>query len=160
MAKKTVKLTGIDKVMKNLSQEVSKIEGRTLGGLIRGSILVRRHMAHNSPKVPIDFGNLNASWFTTTASGKGEESQPSFKGSNAGELASSHSAIMARAKSLAASTGYPVLYMGFTANYAFWVHENVGAKFSRPGSGAKFFESALKTNKAAILEEIRKNVKL
>lgn len=35
---------------------------------------------------------------------------------------------------------------GFSANYAVFVHENVGANFKRPGAGAKFFEASLKRN--------------
>jgi len=53
--------------------------------------------------------------------------------------------------------GQPAVRMGFGASYAWWVHENVDAHFSRPGSGAKFFESALKRNSDEILEIIRKN---
>jgi len=56
--------------------------------------------------------------------------------------------------------GNPVVTMQFTASYAWWVHENVGANFQRPGSGAKFFESALKRNTDTILAKVRAFAKI
>ena len=59
----------------------------------------------------------------------------------------------------------PGLLMGFTANYAAWVHE-MGEKekkdgtdinWNRPGSGAKFLEAALYRNKDEIIKTIRDN---
>ena len=50
--------------------------------------------------------------------------------------------------------GSPVIRFGFGASYAWWVHENVGATFKRPGAGAKFLEAALKRNEAEILNII------
>jgi len=54
------------------------------------------------------------------------------------------------------------LTMGFSANYAVFVHEMVdkGSKvinWSRPDSGPKFFEASLKRNKERILQEIADN---
>ena len=54
------------------------------------------------------------------------------------------------------------LTMGFSANYAVFVHEMVdkGNKvinWSRPDSGPKFFEASLKRNKERILQEIADN---
>jgi hypothetical protein len=46
------------------------------------------------------------------------------------------------------------LVMGFTANYAVHVHENIGANFQRPGAGAKFFEASLKSNQSVMLSII------
>jgi len=139
MAKKTVHITGIETVMKNLNKEALKISGKTMGGLIRGGILVRRHMSTVPPMIPIGLkagGNLEHSYFT----------QP-FPSKNA-----------------------PVLLMGFTANYATIVHERekgapwgsgvVGeVNWTKPGSGPKFLESALKANHDAILQEMKNSVK-
>jgi len=57
------------------------------------------------------------------------------------------------------SNGYE-MRLGFTANYAWYVHENVGANFKRPGAGAKFFEAALKRNTDKILDIIKKEAKV
>ena len=54
----------------------------------------------------------------------------------------------------------PSLRIGFTANYAWYVHEMVGANFKRPGAGAKFFEGSLNRNHDKILKAIQKEVKV
>jgi len=159
-------IKGMDIVMTNLHKEIVKIKGRSLKGLIEASIIVRRSMDYNAPTIPIDLGNLRLSWFVVTASGIQKGESPSFREDEGGELASEHASTISEAQSLAqaASVQGPVLMMGFSANYAMWVHEMVGANFRQPkkgavrGSpGAKFFERALKDNKALILETIRDN---
>jgi hypothetical protein len=50
----------------------------------------------------------------------------------------------------------PALLIGFTIEYALFVHEMYGANFQRPGAGAGFFVASLKRNKQNILEVIRK----
>jgi hypothetical protein len=61
---------------------------------------------------------------------------------------------------LASGLSKPLIQAGFSANYAMWVHENMEAKFQRPGAGPKFFEAALNRNHKAILEAIRGEIKL
>jgi len=56
--------------------------------------------------------------------------------------------------------GQPVVRLGFSANYAWYVHEMVDANFQRPGAGAKFFEAALKRNHNEILEIIRQEARI
>ena len=63
MVQRSNKLAGLDKVIAKLNTEVSKIEGRTLKGLIRAAIIVRRDMDKVSPKIPVDTGNLRQSFF-------------------------------------------------------------------------------------------------
>ena len=58
------------------------------------------------------------------------------------------------------SANRPFVLMGFSANYAEFVHEMVGAKFQRPGAGAKFFEAAINRNHEKILEIIRKEARI
>jgi hypothetical protein len=50
--------------------------------------------------------------------------------------------------------------MGFAASYAWFVHENYGAHFQRPGAGAGFFLKAIQNNKQKILEVIAKEAKI
>jgi len=88
------KITGFDKVIANLNKEVLKIEGLTMKGLIRSAFMIRRDMAVRPPLIPIDLGNLNASWFITP-----------FR-----------------------TTTGPVVFIGFTANYAVYVHEDLMQK--------------------------------
>jgi len=55
----------------------------------------------------------------------------------------------------------PAVLIGFTANYAVFVHENMMAvNWNRPGSGPKFFEASIKRNSKKVLKIIQENVKL
>lgn len=165
-------IKGMDIVLSNLNRELKKIEGRSTKGLIQAAIIVRNDMEKTAPSIPIDLGNLRASYFTVTSgtgAGARKGSPATFKGDKASEMASDHSSAISSAKALAqaASVRGPVLMMGFSANYAMWVHEMVGATFRQPKkgavkapTGAKFFEKSLKRNKALILETIRINARI
>ena len=130
MAKKRLK--GLDKVLANLNKEILKIKGRTMKGLIEAARLLREDMERTPPLIPVGkTGNLRASWIAN----------PFYMGNN------------------------PLVKIGFTAGYAWFVHEMVdkGSKrinWSRPGSGPKFLEAALKRNKKAMLEEIRREARI
>lgn len=54
------------------------------------------------------------------------------------------------------------LLMGFSANYALWVHEMIdpGIKWSKEGSGPKFFEKSLNRNHDTILQILADNMKV
>ncbi len=125
MAKKKIKISGFGKVRKNLQKALQKMEKGSMEGMLNAAIDIRRDMEVTPPIIPVDLGNLRASWFTN--------SFRTFKG--------------------------PGVIMGFNANYAAAIHEKVDADFKRPGSGAKFFEKALKRNKKNILLTIGKNSK-
>jgi len=56
--------------------------------------------------------------------------------------------------------GRIAIQLGFTADYAWYVHEMVGANFQRPGAGAKFFEAALKRNTDQIVSIIAREAGL
>jgi hypothetical protein len=56
--------------------------------------------------------------------------------------------------------GKPAVICGFGANYAVFVHENIGAHFQRPGAGAMFFSAALNRNHRRILVIIREEAKI
>ena len=120
MAETGARLEGLNTVLKNLNKEVKSIKNRSMKGLIRSAVIIRRDMDFTSPLIPVDTGNLRASWFT----------EPFF------------------------ITGSPALIIGFTAFYAVFVHENIGAHFQRPGAGAKFMEASMKRNSRKVLETI------
>ena len=48
--------------------------------------------------------------------------------------------------------------IGFSAEYAAFVHEMMGANFRRKGAGAKYFESALKRNTEQMKKIIGRNM--
>ena len=122
---------GMDIVLGNLNREIMKIQERSMAGLIESAMLIRRDMEKTQPLIPLDTGNLRASWFVTEY-----KKEKKFG-----------------------------LIMGFSANYAVFVHEMVdrGSKkinWSRPGSGPKFLEEALKRNTEQILKIIRDNAEI
>ena len=172
-------LGGWEELMKNLNAEIQAIEDRTLKGLIEATIIVRRDMDLTSPKIPIDTGNMRASWFVT--SHRGEEKtgfDNSFQGKTAGVVAADTAAAISESQSLLPKAeDQPAVVMGFGANYTLFVHENVDADFTssrrtrtksgkvkftnrRAGAGAKFFEASLARNHDIILKTIADNAKI
>lgn len=164
-------LKGIDEVMKNLNKAINEIEGNTMKGIIECTIVVMRDMEKTAPKIPVDLGNLRASRFTTTAKSN-VMGRASFTGEDAGKMTSDHNAVLSETKGMAAAKKIPIAFLGFSANYAMWVHEMVDANFARPkniggkmtarrpGAGAKFFEMALLRNKDKMLQILAKNAKI
>jgi hypothetical protein len=143
-------LIGINKVVKNLNKELSRIEVKGAAGLIKATILIRREMDTVPPKIPVDTSNLRSSWFVTSA--QGIKQKPKFDDTGAANSAAS------RAKTYRK----PVVIMGFAASYAVLVHERIGAdiNWNRPGSGGKFFEAALVRNKEEIIQIIQNETKI
>ena len=123
-------IKGTDIVLANLNREIAKIKVRSAAGLIEAAIMIRRDMEKTPPLIPLDTGNLRASWFTTAYT---------------------------KAKRFG-------LLLGFNSNYALFVHEMVDKgkqiNWSRPGSGPKFFEAALKRNHKQILKIIGINARI
>ena len=158
MPQKKFRLKGMDKLMKRINEEVQQIEGRTLKGIIRSVILIHRDV---EPMIPVDLGNLRASWFTVTTTGEGKTLTPSFNGDAAAKLSIDHHAITQAAQAnLPQGKRQPAARFGFTANYASWVHENVGANFQRTGAEARFLYKAIRRNEDNILETIRQDAQI
>jgi len=152
------KLLGTEKVMRNLNREIKKIKGRTTAGLIEASIVIRRDMDKRPPLIPVDLGNLRASWFTTIGRAN-PEAGGNFKGEDSGKMTSDHSRVLTSAAGKAKANPHPILIMGFSAGYSVPVHEVDWKEGKRPGSGPKFFESAIKRNHNTVLKIIANNVK-
>ena len=63
---------------------------------------------------------------------------------SAAKLAKRHKAVLAYYGSEIAKLRKPAVVLGFSAYYAWYVHEMVGASFQKtPGAGAKFLEAAI-----------------
>ncbi len=156
-------LKGLDTVLRNLNKQIKKIEGRTLKGLIRGAIIIRRSMDKTPPKIPVDLGNLRASFFTVTSKGVlAHGSSPEFGGEDASKLSSEHQSVIASVTNLTKATPGLTVILGFSADYAIWVHEMIGGNidWNREGSGAKFFEAAIKRNAKAVFDIIVKEARI
>jgi len=160
-------IRGLNQVLRNLNNEVKKIKGRTLKGLIRGGLIVLRDVELTTPLTPVELGNLRASRFLVTSNrGVSMGRNPTFRNSKKNKKAAqsmgrNHHDVLSETKALAKATGQPTVILGFSAKYAAPVHEKRNVKkWSRPGSGRKFFEMALDRNVKNILKVIRKEAKI
>ena len=158
MAKSKKPLAGTRQVLNNLNKEIQKIKTKSMAGLIEAAIFIRRE---SEPLTPLDFGNLRASFFIVTSQAKVKDGvSPNFVGPNASIIASAHSATLSEATSLASGANMPVVVLGFGANYAVFVHEDLEMIFRRPGAQAKFLESVIKGNEKTIVDIIAKNIEI
>lgn len=124
-------ITGFDQLIKNINTEILAIEGNSRKGLIKVSIFIRDDMQNNKPYIPVLTTFLEKSW----------ETHLEYDG-----------AIGNRKYGLR---------MGFSSNYALWVHEMYGAvNWTKEGSGAGFFIKSINRNHDNILQIIHDNVKI
>jgi hypothetical protein len=172
---------GFETVMNNLNAEIAKIKDASMKGLIECAIEVRRDTEKTPAKTPVDLGNLRASWFVVTSSGKQPDDQwntgfRNAKGESRERKASKTSATAARMISDRANAitemsaraktflpvGKQVVIMGYSANYAVYVHENMKAdiKWKRSGSGPKWFQESVYRNSSKMLGIIKKNIQI
>ena len=132
-------VVGIERVTANINKELQGMIMRSTNGYHRVAVFIWREMNTVPPLIPIDTGNLRGSWF--------QEFVKDLK------------------------TGNPAMIFGFGANYAMYVHERVRGEpwgdgvvgdinWNRPGSGPKFFETALKRNQARILFLLQQEIKI
>jgi len=135
-------------------------------------------MDKSSPKIPVDVGNLRASWFISTVlgiqSGEGGAVFTEMKNGKrarregfALEMAMEHASVTSRAVSIVKSATNMTLIMGFSANYAIWVHEmgvtvrkGMNINWTRPGSGAWFFRYHINNNINNIRQYIVNEMKI
>ena len=109
----TRKLTGVDQVIKNLNKEIVKIKGLSMKGLIQSAVLIRRDMDKTPPLIPIDLGNLRASWYVVTGTGKGPTKASVFIGPDSSKMSAQHSSIVTQNKSKAMGKIFYLLRMYF-----------------------------------------------
>lgn len=149
---------GVDTVLRNLNTQINKIKGNSLMGLIRGASFIKKAMDTTPPLIPIDTGNMRRSWFIITNNeGVRAGRNPSFsfdKYADVRRLQSDHASAIATSGS-AIKGKEPAIALGFSAYYAWYVHENIGASFQRPKAGAKFFEAAIKSSTKQVLNMVR-----
>lgn len=150
----SVKIQGMDKVMKNLNDQVKAMKGKTIQGLLASAAFIRRDMGHTPPLVPVDTRNLDHSFFiTATVPTPPEIGTGKFIGKDAARMSSDHAQAKMNGKAIAGASRNPLVVMGFSANYAAEVHETE-KDYKRPGSGSKFFEQAINRNTKEVLKII------
>jgi hypothetical protein len=156
-------LKGMDVVMSNLNTQLNGIKTRSMKGLIMSAAFIRTQTEHEEPLTPVDYGNLRASWFVTTAAKPISTKGPStFRGPNASKIAEQKASAMAEGQGEVArldTKDKKFLMMGYGANYAGFVHEFIPgiANFKRPGAREKWLQSHLYKNTAKIVQIIKEN---
>jgi len=130
-------IKGIDSVTRGLEKALVRYQAGAAAGMIEAVAFLREDMDTTPPLIPLDSGNLRASWFTSFVTNL--------------------------------QAGRTIMF-GFSANYALYVHERIeGApwgggvvgivNWSRPGSGPKFMEAALKRNTQQIMKILQANAR-
>ena len=151
-------IQGMEQVMVNLNKELAKIKGKSLSGLIKAGIILRRDMEKGIVRTPHEFGNLRASFFMTTI--KSTRSQASFTGADAGKMGAEHSTAISEAKSMVAVKREPVMIMGYSAFYGVYVHEMpITTNWTREGSGPKWFELAVTRNTKKMVQTVADDIR-
>lgn len=164
-------------IMKNLNREIGNIKEGTTKGFLLAAIDIRRDMEVKVPFIPLDNGNLQASFFITTKKGGNyrlaqyEIKNAKFK-SNKGatvpatqttlaKLRTGHSEVIQQAQEELTPHDIGVM-LGFSAFYAAPVHEMVGdnVNWSKGGSGAKFFQAAVYRNFDKIIYTVKANAQI
>ena len=166
-------ITGLDEVLEKLNKEILGIENRSAKGLVESAALIRNSTENESPATPLDTGNLRASWFVVSA--QGQEDDPlgfsgNFKknphtGAKAKDMKAQHSVMVGAAKATVGALAKkgPIVIMGYSANYALFVHEmgvnhpGVNWTARTPEAGGKWLEAAFKRNRNKIIDTIKKN---
>ena len=148
-----------------LNRQLKEVVIRSVSGLVKAAAFIRKQTESTPPLTPVDYGNLKASWFVTTASaikvGKG---MSKFRGPKAAEIASNHETGTAQAMGEVAgitTKDKKFVMMGYTANYGGFVHEFIGnVTFKRPGAEAKWLETHIKRNTKKIVEIVREDAQI
>ena len=167
-------IEGVSKVFANINARLARLEGATVSGLIKAAAVIHNETEQGSVKTPIDLGNLRHSWFVVTSSSKimaggGTSRTPeggagSFSGPSASKFAAGHQSMLVemkgRAEALSKVYSGPFLIMGYSVDYAMWVHEMVGAKFKTEGTDAKWFQAALNKHQDSIVEIVASNARI
>lgn len=177
MAKVRNKLLGLTQVFNNLNKEISKLKGRTQGGVTAAALFIKGEAMEETPVVE---GNLRGSAFVTWPGGSNAIGK--FEGDKVAVLNSNHAQEVGKSSARVKSTADPVAEVGFSAEYAIKVHENPNAGKTKganaPSAGSttggaaskrktfatsgkwKFLEDPLKRNAVRVLEIIKQKARI
>jgi len=167
-------IEGVDRVMSEINRKITRmVDYGSLKGILKAIAYVRRDMDKTYPRIPVDWGNLRASFFVTSSAGSiamgggkshtPEGNEGNFSGPLAPKMSAEHATTLTEMKTVAKTVskiyGGPAAVFGFSANYAMWVHEmwDPEVKWKRKQSGPGFFVVHLERNKDKMLQIIRDN---
>lgn len=162
MARKPIKVTGLDKVVAGLNRELKKIQGKTTAGLLEAALLIR---GESQRLTPVDTGNLRASPYIVWGGGKvktrAKADVPSFNiGDKSGQrVATEHGTKIEERKNVTKGKVQPFAEIGYTAFYAPIVHEAPAGTRFKVGQ-SKFLEQALVNNSKRVFAIIKRRAKI
>jgi len=129
-------LKGIETVTAGLNKELGQLTIRGVNGMRRAVILIRGSMETTPPLIPLDTGNLRASWFQEFINNAATGQVGVVFGFNANYAVYVHE------------------MMDDT-----YVASGEEINWSRPGSGPKFLEASVKRNSKEIVRLIALSMK-
>lgn len=149
---------GINEIIDRLNKKLKSYKNASLEGMVLSAVHVHEKMDKTPPTIPMDLGNLRASFFYVTK--KKKDVGGTFTGPDAAEIGQDHREAMAKAAGQTKGDD-PNIVFGFSANYAAPVHEMYGAnvKWKKEGSGPGYFEEALKSSEQDIMKILQATLK-
>lgn len=145
------KVKGLGKVIDSFNKKVRKLEEVTLAGLVEAALFFKRE---SIPITPYDTGNLRQSGFVIWQGGG--DSTARFKGKNAAEMKKDHKEVLAQRRRLLKERKNQIrVDIGYTANYAMYVHENPDAAHAA-GTQWKFLQTVIDQQGDKALEYIKR----
>lgn len=151
-------IDGLDKILKNLNDEIVKLKGNVQKGLTLAMLEIK---GKSMDKTPVDVGNLRGSHYLVSGDGT-KSAESSLKSDKKGgtRVVDEHSGHIAEAGVRARKEGNrgPFAEIGCTAFYAEVVHEDLEARHVT--GGAKFLERAIRESQSRILPTIKRFAKL
>lgn len=160
--KYSFEMKGFEKVLSNLNKKIEEYKDRTLNGVARAALLIRRESLALTPE---DTGNLKESCFVVTSGGTIRAGKsPNFviggkrmaTQKEVNYLYSQHSKVLDEAQALYEGRNQILATVYYSAFYALFVHE---IKKKHKIGQWKFLETAIKQNLAEILKIISDSVK-
>jgi len=160
--KYSFQMKGTEKAINNLNKAIDKYKDRTLKGVSRAALLVRRESLALAPK---DTGNLKESCFVAWTGGTvGAGKTPNFVTGGrrvatmkeVDVLYEGHTKALEAVQALYENTTQILAGVNYSAYYALFVHE---IKQKHDVGQWKFLETAVKQNQANILRIIAESVK-
>jgi len=177
---KKVYLEGLEKVVKEINENVGKIMGVTEEGLYKAMAHVHRKA---EPATPVRTGALISSWFVvgkTKTTGRyfklnigkklTKQQNANFKINKITEgkqkrIKFAHRTYVRDMKAILDKGQDMVVIGGYSVPYAGYIHEAIAGKnmakhFTRPGSHAWWLQEAFNNSRDDIMKIIRQNIKV
>lgn len=135
------KVHGLEQVLSNLNERIEAIEGASMAGLYEAGLKIQ---AVSQKRTPVDQGNLKGSAYT--------------RGGGQGVTRLEEPDDSTVAPMPTGSVKPTTVEIGYTANYALYVHEDMQARH-KVGQ-AKYLESSLRDNEDEIVDIVQQKAEV